>query len=37
MNKYDGRHQAAHESAKASGQIMNSTVNKSGANLNNNM
>lgn len=36
MNKYDGRHAAAHESAKASGHVMNSTVNKSGANLTNN-
>ena len=37
MNKYDGRHQAAHENAKASGHVMNSTVNKSGANLTNNI
>lgn len=36
MNKYDNRHQQAHENAKATGQIMNSTVNKSGANLTNN-
>ena len=36
MNKYANLHQNAHESNKNSGGLVNSTVNKSGQNLNSN-
>lgn len=36
QNKYNNLHQKAHESNRASGGLVNSNINKSGQNLNNN-